>query len=357
MSAVERWTSPPAPTAASAPKSDRLLVITAGRVGDMRAGLHTSGFDVVAVAETEDALIDAVSADEPDAIVVEADLCSSLEHVRDLAPDAVLIVVGDHTPAGALGRIERGVSATVMAGLLRALVAEDVGAAVVWGLVPALRPPAALRLLQHVSGSLTAKAELVRAHVAEVLHDHAGLIAAAGTIAVTASASVLFTLSAPRTHERPDRVPFPEPVVEPSPLRAVIAVSPATRGPTQGLSRNEAGPGDRRRPRPHAPIDPGRRRHGSSSQGSPPPATSQALRPPGVANGWDRRPPKHADNGHRDGWSDNSVPEDLPPGSENHGGREDRGELRRSPTRPSHGVSAGSTRSSGAEDGPPREAA
>ena len=137
MSILERSASPQAPAAESKPRSGRLRVITAGRVGNMEARLGTSGFDVVAVAETEDALIDAVSADEPDAIVVEADLCDSLERVRDLAPDALLIVVGDHTPAGALGRIEPGVSGTVMAGLLHALVAEGVGAAVVWGLVPA----------------------------------------------------------------------------------------------------------------------------------------------------------------------------------------------------------------------------
>ena len=108
MSILERSVLPPASAAGSKLHSDRLRVITAGRVGNMEARLGTSGFDVVAVAETEDALIDAVSADEADAIVVEADLCDSLERVRDLAPDAVLIVVGDHTPAGALGRIEPG---------------------------------------------------------------------------------------------------------------------------------------------------------------------------------------------------------------------------------------------------------
>lgn len=146
MSILERSASRRAPGVAPAPQTDRLRVITAGRVGNMEAELGTSGFDVVAVAESDDALVNAVSADDPDAIVVEADLCPSLEHIRDLAPEAVLIVVGDHTPAGALGRIERGVSGTVMAGLLHALVSEGLGAAVVWGLVPALGPPTALRV-------------------------------------------------------------------------------------------------------------------------------------------------------------------------------------------------------------------
>jgi hypothetical protein len=280
MSILERSASRQAPAAEWRPHSDELRVITAGRVGNMEAQLGTSGFDVVAVAETEDALIDAVSADEPDAVVVEADLCASLERVRNLAPDAVLIVVGDHTPAGALGRIERGVSGTVMAGLLRALVAEGVGAAVVWGLVPAFRPAAALHVPQRMMGSLlSAKADLVRAYLASAFRNHAELIAAAGTAAVTVSASLLLTLSAPRTHERPERVPVPAPAVERAPQHPVAAVSPTTqlpvaavspttplpvaavspttRTPGHGPSRNEGAPGDRWGPN----------RGGSSDQG------------------------------------------------------------------------------------------
>ena len=280
MSILGRSASRKAPAAEWRPHSDELRVITAGRVGNMEAQLGTTGFDVVAVAETEDALIDAVSADEPDAVVVEADLCASLERVRDLAPDAVLIVVGDHTPAGALGRIERGVSGTVMAGLLRALVAEGVGAAVVWGLVPAFRPAAALHVPQRMLGSLlSAKADLVRAYLASAFRDHAELITAAGTAAVTVSASLLLTLSAPRTHERPERVPVPAPAVERAPQYPVAsaspttqfpvaavppttqfpvaAVSPTTRTPGHGPSRNEGAPGDRW----------GLNRGGSSDQG------------------------------------------------------------------------------------------
>ena len=57
MSILERSTSPPQPPAAEwGAHSDRLRVITAGRVGNMEARLGASGFDVVAVAETEDAL-------------------------------------------------------------------------------------------------------------------------------------------------------------------------------------------------------------------------------------------------------------------------------------------------------------
>jgi hypothetical protein len=263
MSILERSASPQPLPARSNLHSDRLSVITAGRVGNIEALLGASGFDVVAVAETEDALIDAVSADEPDAIVVEADLCASLEHVRDLAPDAVLIVVGDHTPAGALGRIEEGVSGTVMARLLHALVAEGVGGAVGWGLVPAFGPRGALQVPQRISGwLLSAKADLVREYVANALRDHAELVTAASTVAVTVSASLVLTLSAARTHERPherpERVPVTAPAVERAPQYQAVAVSPTTPTPAYGPSGNEGEPGDRGGPNRGESRDHGR---------------------------------------------------------------------------------------------------
>jgi hypothetical protein len=261
MSILERPASPQAPAAGSVEPSDRLSVITAGRVGNMDALLGANGFDVVAVAQTEDALIDAVSADEPDAIVVEADMCTSLEHVRELAPDAVLIVVGDHTPAGALGRIERGVSGTVMAGLLHALVAEGIGGAVGWGLVPAFGTRSTLQVPQRISGwLLSGKADLVRAYVANALRDHTELVTAATTVAVTVSAGVLLTLSGPRTDERPVRVPFPASAVdrapqEHAPQHPVFAVFPTTPASTRGASGNESEPGDRRGPNGDESMD------------------------------------------------------------------------------------------------------
>jgi hypothetical protein len=234
-------------------------VITAGRVGNMEARLGTSGFDVVAAAETEDALIDAVSVDEPDAIVVEADLCDSLEHVRDLAPDAVLIVVGDHTPAGALGRVEQGMSGTAMAGLLHALVAEGVGAAVMWGLVPTFRAGAALHVPHGVGVSLlSAKADLIRAHLANALRDHAELVSTASTVLVTVSASLVVAMSAPSVHERAERIRVAAPTVEHAAPHPVVAVSPATGTPVHAPSAKEAEPGDRREPnrtsRDHGPL-------------------------------------------------------------------------------------------------------
>jgi hypothetical protein len=244
MSIIERSASPQAPAAGSKRRGGRLRVITAGRVGNMDARLGTSGFDVVAVAETEDALIDAVSAGEADAIVVQADLCDSLERVRDLAPDALLIVVGDHTPAGALGRIEPGVSGTVMAGLLHALVAEGIGGAVGWGLVPALGPRGALQLPQRISGwLLSAKGDLIREYVANAFRDHTELLAAASTVAVTVSASLVLTLGAARSHERPherwERVQVPASAVERAPQVPAGGVSHTMPTPAYVPSQNE----------------------------------------------------------------------------------------------------------------------
>jgi hypothetical protein len=257
MSILERPPSLQPPAAEHDLPSDRLRVITAGDVGNIDARLGASGFDVVAVAETEDALVHAVSADEPDAIVVEADLCESLEHVRDLAPDAVLIVVGDHTPSGALGRIEPGVSGTVMAGLLHALVADGVGAAAVWGLVPAFGQGAAVQAPQSVVGSLlSAKADLLWTYLANAVNafrDHTELVAAAGTLAVTVSAGVVLTMSAPRTNERPARVPVSATSVERAPKERApqhptLALSLTRPVLTPGLSGNESEPSDQRAP-------------------------------------------------------------------------------------------------------------
>ncbi len=249
MSILERSTSPQTPPAGPHPRSDRLRVITAGGVDNMEAGLGASGFDVVAVAQTEDALIDAVSVDEPDAIIVEADLCASLEHVRDLAPDAVLIVIGDHTPAGALGRIERGVSGTTMAGLLHALVANGIGAAAPWGLVPAFGPRSALQVPQRISvWLLSEKADLVRGYVVNALRDHVEL-AAATTAAVTVSAGLVLTMSAARSNEPPRERPQHVHVVAPAAERALqypaAAVFPTTPTPAYGPSGNEGEPGGR----------------------------------------------------------------------------------------------------------------
>ena len=302
MSIVERSTSLPAPPAGPKPRGHGLRVITAGRVGNMDARLGTSGFDVVAVAETEDALIDAVSADEVDAIVVEAALCDSLERVRDVAPDALLIVVGDRTPAGALGRIEPGVSGTVMAGLLHALVAEGVGAAAVWGFLPALGPRGALQVPQRISGwLLSAKVDLVREYVATAFRDHAELVTAASTVAVTISTSLVLTLSGVRTHERPaersERVHVPAATVARAQQYPVVALSPTTPAPAYGRSGNEGDPGDRRGPNRGEPRDHGR--HVGEDAGDLGQVESAGDQGQGETAGDDHRRDENAGDDHR----------------------------------------------------------
>lgn len=348
MSIMQR-PPPPPPAAGDPPPGDRLRVVTAGRVGNMEARLGTSGFDVVAVAETEADLLVAVRADEPDAIVVEADLCDSLEHVRELAPDAVVVVVGDHTPAGAIGRIERGVTGTVMAGLLHALVADGVGAAAACGLIPAMRAPAAPA---HVSGSLlSTKVHALGTQIADLLRDHVATVAAAGAVAAAVSAGIVLSMQAPRVHERAAHGAAPVPIVTPaSPPAPVTAPSPshAPRAPTHDRPTHHAKPAaqvapDVRAsapptrsvapppvtpppaPRP-SPTPPPPSPTPPPSQTRPPPTptpppeapapppTAEATRPPGVAHGWDGiRPPKSDDNGNHTGWTNNSVPADEPP--------------------------------------------
>jgi hypothetical protein len=313
MSIVEPSPPPPAPVSGTTPAGERLRVITAGRVGNMEARLGTSGFDVVAVADTEEELVVAVAADGPDAIVVEADLCDSLEHVRELAPDAVLIVVGDRTPAGAIGRIERGVSGTVMAGLLHALVAEGVGAAVVWGLVPALRPPAPAPT--HLAGSVLAKAELVRGQVATAVRGHGPILAAAGAVAVSAAAVLVLVVGPQRAHDRVAPPIVTTPVVEPATAGSGSAArAPRGRARPAPVRTDRVGAGSRDGA---ALGGPSGHEHRPPSDGGPPPTTPPSTkggsRPPGVAHGWDIRPPKKDDAGNHAGWKKGKGPKDQGP--------------------------------------------
>jgi hypothetical protein len=341
MTIVER--SAPSFAQPGAAENERLRVITAGRVGNMEARLGTSGFDVVAIADTEEELIVALSTD-PDAIVVEADLCGTLEHVRELAPDAVVIAVGDHTPAGALGRIDRGVSGTVMAGLLHALVAEGVGGAVVWGFLPASPASGPISVGEHVSAPLlSAKIVATGTHIAHAVQEHTGLIATAGAVVATASASVLLTWGAARVHEDPEPARVPERAVEVVTDDPTGATTEPTRAPVARASTTE--PGDHRAApsaadtslRDHG-LDAPRQKLGKPLDETPPPdetpqpdtnppphgaappvdttppSANDATHPPGIAKGWnDQRPPKNDDDGSHTGWSNNSVPDELPP--------------------------------------------
>jgi hypothetical protein len=322
---VERLASRSAPAADPSPQRDRLRVITAGRVGSIEARLATSGFDVVAIAENEEDLLLAVSAGEPDAVVVDADLCTSLERVRELAPDAIVIAVGDHTPPGAVGRIQGGVSGTVMAGLLHALVTEGLGAAVILGFLPALRSPAPVRFPQHLAGSLAwVKAELLRA-VESALPGQPALAAAAGTVAVTVSASLLLMAGHPGVHERPSSVrtqaverALPRPVVDPAATRGTPSrhlqverrdagtrrarVSHASTGRGHWGHRRPDHPASLGRPMTHAPNDGSRAAAETSPMGdrppehAPPPDTAKTEAATGFRASDGREPQR--DTGH-----------------------------------------------------------
>jgi hypothetical protein len=158
-------------------------------------------------------------------------------------------------------------SGTAMAGLLHALVAEGVGAAVVWGLVPTFRA-GALHAPQRVGLSLlSANADLVRAHLASALRDPGQLVAVAGTVALTVSASLLVTFSGPRSHDRPERVPVPAPTVERAQQHPVVAPFPSAHTPAPSPSGNDGELGDRRGSNSRESTDPGRHADQEESQG------------------------------------------------------------------------------------------
>src|SRR5215204_3629542 len=125
----------------------RLRVMTAGDIGSIERHLRDLGFDVLTVDDEPALLNELKQSPDVDAVVIEANFCTSLEPVAKLVPAAIIIVVGDHTPEGALGRIEAGVTGITMAGLLHALVAGGVAAAaVIPGFVPfEPKPPTTAR--------------------------------------------------------------------------------------------------------------------------------------------------------------------------------------------------------------------
>jgi hypothetical protein len=275
-------------------RSPRLRVITAGNVGNLETRLGSSGFDVVAVVDTEAELVVAVGGGDPDAIVVEADLCESLEQVHELAPDAALIVVGDHTPAGALGHIDRGVTGTVLARLIQALAAGGLAAvAPIPGFTPA---PTPVRLT-HLTHS---------AHQA----------LAVGTVATVVAAAIGVTIlngASPQT-VRPDPPSSGSSVS--APVQAPGSVTPwdfmprvpqSTRAiPSAETTRRQAvvvAAHDVAPPPAETPPD-------DSPDGPPHAEEPQATHPPGHAKGWENKPPKHDDNGHHQGWTNGNGPKD-----------------------------------------------
>jgi len=284
--------------------SARLRVITAGDVGNVESRLGSSGFDVVAVVDTEADLIVAVGNGDPDAIVVEADLCETLEPVRELAPDAAIIVIGDRTPAGALGHIDRGVTGTVLARLIQALAAGGVAAvAAVPGFTPA--PAPRLARLSHHGG-------------------HALAAGTAGTV-VAAAVAVMILGGASPAPESTDVIPSTPPSVSAAPLLPPASIppsdvaSPADQSPKTPAPPVVAVPRQAIDVRPdtppsapnEGPADDSPPQEGPSPpDGSPPPTDTEGTHPPGHAKGWENKPPKHDDNGQHEGWTQGNGPKD-----------------------------------------------
>lgn len=280
----------------------RLRVITAGNVGNVQSRLGSGGFDVVAVVDTEAELVFAVGNSDPDAIVVEADLCESLEHVHALAPDAALIVVGDHTPAGALGHIDRGVTGTVLARLIQALAAGGVASVVAFpGFTPAPTPVRLTHLTHSARQAL-----------------------AAGTTATVVAAAIGVTIlrgASPETVR-----PNPPPASRQSVSAPVVAHGPVLPSEVVPHGQPLAPPREARPPVetarqqtvgqvPGGPAAPPVETPPDTPPDAPPDAPPAAeepggTHPPGHAKGWENKPPKHDDHGHHEGWTKGNGPKD-----------------------------------------------
>jgi hypothetical protein len=141
------------------------------------------------------------------------------------------------------------------------------------------------------------------------------MAAAVGTAIATVAAGVFVATHAPRPHRAVERSLAPAPITRPAPVTEspVVAVSPAPKPPithpTQ--AKDEPTRSGQRRSESSAPKPD---RHDAPPAGhSPPPPTERttptptptATRPPGVAKGWDHRPPKD-EHGHKTGWTKNA---------------------------------------------------
>lgn len=279
----------------------RLRVITAGNVGNVQSRLGSGGFDVVAVVDTEEELVVAVGSSDPDAIVVEADLCQSLEHVHELAPDAALIVVGDHTPAGALGHIDRGVTGTVLARLIQALAAGGVASVVAFpGFTPAPTPVRLTHLTHSAWQALAAgtTATVVAAAIGVTILRGASPETVRSTSPPASRPSVSAPVTAPGPFLPSEVVPHGQPL---TPREARPPVETARQQTVGHVPGGPAAPPVETPPAETPPDTPD----------TPSPAEEPAAtHPPGHAKGWENKPPKHDDNGHHEGWTKGNGPKD-----------------------------------------------
>ena len=107
-----------------------------------------------------------------------------------------------HARRRALGRIEPGVSGTVMAGSCMRWSLKASGSRWVAARARVGTAGHAASSQAHQRMAAVRQSGSVREYVANAFRDHAELLTAASTVAVTVSASLVLTLSAARTHER-----------------------------------------------------------------------------------------------------------------------------------------------------------
>ena len=117
--------------------TDRIRVLIAGNVYVKRAlvrrFLEDDGYEVVGDVVTADAVVPAIRAGRPDAIVLDEDLAKGgapIRAIRDEAPEARVVVFtaaapgASAPPPGADGYLDKGVGLSALTALLGRLFAE-----------------------------------------------------------------------------------------------------------------------------------------------------------------------------------------------------------------------------------------
>jgi hypothetical protein len=296
-------------------------VVTAGDVGAIQPRLGVSSFDVTASVSTPDELIvELETAAVPDVIIVESSLFPTVEPIVERAPDALIIAIGDETPAGAVGHIPPGMTGGAIASLVHALLAGGVTAAVaaVAAFEPGAGPaPSAPAAGAGRLGRTTSRATIVTGGAV------AASLVAALAWGVTRGGPETQSVAAPVGPTRepaaqgptgsaviPDVVDQPgvrDPRQDRSADRAGAPSGPAT-GPSAHDARLE--PEGPQGPQSDGPQSDGPQSGGPQSDGpqgdGPPDRTPSSpdddREPRGKHKGWEHKPPKHDDEGKHKGW-------------------------------------------------------
>ncbi len=272
-------------------------VMTAGDVGAIQPRLGVSSFDVKsAVSTPSDLIIELETVGPPDVIIIESALFPSVEPVVQLAPDALIIAVGDETPPGAIGHIPAGMSGGAIAGLVHALLAG--GVAVAAAAFPSFQPAPAptgpsAAALSASRGSRVAS--LVTTGVVTTM------LAAVVAWGLVNDRTGPVNVAAPTAPAEPQTTPGPS-VDEPEPTRS----EPTRREPKERPAPERAAPAAERTAAPEPPsAAPQPQPEPEPPTEAPPPtqpSPTDEREPRGKHLGWEHKPPKHEDHGKHGGW-------------------------------------------------------